>query len=166
MNRSLIVLVTLVSLAACNSPKEKALTRIKGMEASDSVFSPAAIADLKAAYLDFANKYPDDEMSPEFIFKAAQRCNAVSMHQEAIGLFNSILQKYPKSKLCEEALFLQGYIYENNLQDYSKAKEIYTEFVSKYPDSELTEDAKLSIQNLGKSPEEIFESFHGKDSIS
>jgi hypothetical protein len=57
-------------------------------------------------------------------------------------------------------------VYENSLQDYGKAKTVYTEFIRKYPESELVEDARISIRNLGKSPEEILESLLKKDSIS
>jgi outer membrane protein assembly factor BamD (BamD/ComL family) len=63
-------------------------------------------------------------------------------------------------------MFMQAYVYENSLQDYGKAKTVYTEFIRKYPESELVEDARISIRNLGKSPEEILESLLKKDSIS
>ena len=167
MKRNSLIIFMVFAFAACHSPKEKALDTIKKLEAADSIFSPKAIEDLKTAYLDFAGKYPDDELSPEFIFKSAQRCNAIAQHEQAIKLFQSIIDKYPKSKRCEEALFLQGYIYENSMKDLAKAKETYTKFLEKYPNNELADDAKLAIQNLGKSPEEIFESFkHKKDSAS
>jgi len=166
--RSLVaIFVSVFAFAACHSPKEKALDNIKKMEAADSIFSPKAIEDLKSAYLDFANKYPDDELSPEFLFKSAQRCNAIAQHQQAIKIFQTVIDKYPKSKRCEEALFLQGYIYENNLHDLAKAKLAYTDFIQKYPTSELADDAKSAIKNLGKTPEEILESFtHKNDSVN
>jgi outer membrane protein assembly factor BamD (BamD/ComL family) len=163
MNKRILTILTVFTLVACNSPKEKALENIKAMEANDSIFTPKAIGDMKSAYLDFANKYPDDELAPEFIFKAAQRCNASADHEEAIRLFNSIIEKYPKSKMCEEALFIQGYIYENSMHDFVKAKSVYADFLKKYPNSDLAEDAKLAIENMGKSPEEIFESFKDKE---
>jgi TolA-binding protein len=165
MNKTMIAGLVLLVLAACQSPKEKALANIKRMEASDTLFSPQSISEMKATYLDFADKYPDDELSPEFIFKAAQRCNATSEHQEAISLFNRILEKYPKHKLCEEALFLQGYIYENSLNDHAKATAIFQRFIQTYPNSDLAEDAKLEIENMGKTPEEILQGvIHKSDS--
>ena len=165
INNTIYILLSVIALAACHSPKEKALETIKKMEASDSIFSPKAIEDLKTAYLDFATKYPDDELSPEFLFKSAQRCNAIAQHEQAIKIFQSVIDKYPKSKRCEEALFLQGYIYENSLQDLIKAKLVYSDFLQKYPNSELADDAKSAIKNLGKTPEEIMESFKDKNDI-
>jgi TolA-binding protein len=127
------------------------------LESNDTIFSPQAIEQIKKAYLDFASKYPDDELAPEFIFKAAQRCNVIAQHQQALELFQSIIDKYPQSRVSEEALFLQAYIYENSLQNLGKAKEVYNTFILKYPLSELAEDAKMAIENLGKSPEQVLE---------
>ncbi len=163
IRNSVFILVSVFAFAACHSPKEKSLDNIKKLEAADSIFSPRAIEELKNAYLDFSVKYPDDELSPEYIFKAAQRCNATAEHEQALKLFQQIIDQYPKSKVAEEALFLQGYIYENSLHDLVKAKTAYGHFLAKYPKSDLTEDAKLAIENLGKTPEEIFEKITHKD---
>jgi outer membrane protein assembly factor BamD (BamD/ComL family) len=166
MNKIVVILFALTALAACQSPKEKALAEIKALEANDSIFSPQQIEKVKAAYIDFANKYPDDELAPEFLFKAGQRCNVTADHGRAIELFQQVINTYPKHKTAEDALFLQAYVYENSLQDYSKAKATYIQFIKQYPTSELVEDAKLSIQNMGKTPEEIFAEFDKKDSIN
>jgi TolA-binding protein len=105
-------------------------------------------------------------LAPEFLFKAGQRCNATANHDQALALFQQVIDKYPKHKIAEEALFLQGYIYENSLKDISRAKTVYVKFIELYPNSELAEDAKFSIENLGKTPEQIFEEFDKKDSTA
>jgi TolA-binding protein len=163
MKKLTFIAVAILTIVACQSPKEKALATIKALEANDSTFSPEQIEETKAAYLEFANKYPDDELAPEFIFKAGQRCNVTGEHQKAIDLFQQVIDKYPKHKIAEEALFLQAYVYENSIQDNDKAKVAYTKFIEFYPNSELAEDAKLSIENLGKTPEQIFEEFEKKN---
>lgn len=151
-----------IVFGACQSPKEKALEQIKLLEANDSVFSPQRIEKLKKSYLDFAAKYADDDLAPEFLFKAAQSCNATANHQEAILILNKLMAAYANHRIAEEALFLQAYIYENSMQDYVNAKATYQLFMTKYPHSEMAEDAKLSIANLGKSPEEIFNGFQSQ----
>jgi TolA-binding protein len=166
MKKSIILAFATIAIIACQSPKEKALSNIQSLEANDSVFSPEQIEKVKTAYIDFANKYPDDELAPEFLFKAGQRCNVSAEHQEAIDLFQQVIDKYPKHKIAEEALFLQAYVYENSMQDYANAKATYTKFMELYPKSELVEDATYSIQNMGKSPEEIFASFGKSDSVA
>lgn len=163
MKRVTFIAVVVLAVIACQSPKEKALSNIQSLESNDSIFNPEQIEKVKEAYVDFATKYPDDELAPEFLFKAGQRCNVGAEHQRAIDLFQQVIDKYPKHKIAEDALFLQAYVYENSLNDYAKAKATYTKFIELYPNSELTEDAKYSIENLGKTPEEIFESFEAKD---
>jgi len=61
-------------------------------------------------------------------------------------------------------LFSIAFSYENNLNDFEQARIYYNQFLQKYPNSDLAEDAKLSIENLGKTDEEFLESIN-KDSI-
>ncbi len=56
-------------------------------------------------------------------------------------------------------MYLKAYVYENYLGDLEHAKMIYIEFLEKYPDNEFADDAEISIQNLGKSPEELIRQF-------
>lgn len=170
--KNLYLILAAFTLVACQSPKEKALKEIEALEVSDSTFNMQTLGTQKDAYLDFAKKYPDDEHAPDFLFKAAQRCNALASqgdatanHKLAIALFDRIQHDYPKHKLSEESLFMSAYIYENNLGDNEKAKEAYALFIQKYPNSELSEDAKLAIENLGKSPEEIIGGSLAKDTL-
>lgn len=163
MKKITFIALAVFAVMACQSPKEKALANIQSLESNDSVFSPEQIEKVKEAYVDFATKYPDDELAPEFLFKAGQRCNVGAEHQRAIELFQQVIDTYPKHKIAEDALFLQAYVYENSLNDYEKAKATYTKFITLYPSSELAEDAKYSIENLGKTPEQIFEEFDQKE---
>ena len=45
------------------------------------------------------------------------------------------------------------------MQQYDEAKKLYREFLDKYPGHELAEDAMVSIQNMGKSLEELIDSW-------
>jgi TolA-binding protein len=164
VKKLLSILVLSVLVIACSSPKEKLLNQITKLENSDSAFSIGQITDLYWAYTSFVEKYPDDEHSPEFLFKAAQRSNILNKSQDGIILMQKLIANYPHSKFCEQALFSIAFSYENNLNDFGNARKFYDQFLQKYPNSELAEDAKLSIENLGKSDEEFLESIN-KDSI-
>jgi TolA-binding protein len=83
---------------------------------------------------------------------------------EAIKFYDRILTDFPDYRKAPEALFLKGYVYENNLGRLDKAKEIYETFMAKYPENEFADDAKVSLQYLGKSPEELIEIFQKSDS--
>ncbi len=150
-----LFIIGLFVFAACQSPKEKALKNIKGLESNDSAFSNELMGQLKTAYLDFAKAYPDDEHAPEFMFKAAQRAIVLEQANEAVQLLEELKSKYPKATQIEDASFLLAYTYENNLNELNKAQELYQDFIKKYPKSELAEDTKFAMDNLGKTPEEI-----------
>lgn len=159
-----VAAVLCFTLLACESPKEKSLKEIETLEAQDSVFNPENLEKQKNAYMSFADKYPDDERTPEFLFKSAQRLGAIAaeknniqMHEEAIQLFEKIINTYPKNHYAEESMFLIGFVYENHLNNTAKAKQAYEKFLQQYPNSELAEDAQKAITYLGKSPEEVLQ---------
>lgn len=158
-------LVLLVWFSACSSPKEKALKEIKTLEQNDSAFSETLMSNMKEKYMSFAAEYPDDEASPMFLLKASQHAIVLNQPQEAIELLGQVIEKYPRSTFAEEALFLRGLTYENNLNDLAKAKESYELFLKNYPKAELAEEAKIAIVNLGKSPEQIIEEANGKGEV-
>jgi len=83
--------------------------------------------------------------------------------QKAIELFDRLMVEYPDYEKVPECLFMKAFIYDNNLQEYDKAKEVYLEFLEKYPDDEFADDARASINNLGKSLEEIIREFEEKN---
>lgn len=152
-----ILLASVAFFTACDSPKEKMVKKITELENNDSSYSVTLLQELKFAYLEFGNKYPDDEKSAGYLFKAAQRCIALNTANEAVIILNDLMAKYPKNDICQEALFLLAFTYENSLQDLKQAEEKYKQFIQLYPKNELAEDAKLSLENLGKSPQEIID---------
>jgi len=117
---------------------------------------------LCALYIDYAELHPNDSISPELLYKAADINMNVNDPKSTIALFNKIRSTYPKYKNIPTILFLTGYVYENQLHDYKNAKKYYTELLDKYPKNEFADDAVISINNLGKSPEEMIEEFENK----
>jgi TolA-binding protein len=81
---------------------------------------------------------------------------------DAIGCYKKVYEKYPNSKRAPFCLFMQGFIYENNLHSPEMAKKLYEEFMKKYPNNELAKDVKFALDNLGKSDEEIMNAIMDK----
>ena len=122
------------------------------------------IADeLLQAYLDYADKHKDSPETPYYLYKAADLALNINKSKESLDLYNRIIYQYPDYEKVPECLFLMGYIYENYFQELGKAREIYQSFLSKYPTHEFADDARISIENLGKSPEELIHSFEEKN---
>ena len=122
-------------------------------------------ADLFAAYLDYAEKQKDSPEAANYLYKAADLSLNLANPKESLELYNKIIYQYPDFAKVPECLFLMGYIYENYFQELGKAKEIYESFLTKYPNHDFADDARVSIENLGKSPEELIRSFEEKNRV-
>ena len=62
------------------------------------------------------------------------------------------MRRFPESRYVDQAQFMIGYIHDQN-GDFERARLAYSKVISQYPQSELVDDAKVSIANLGKSLE-------------
>lgn len=114
-------------------------------------------------YASFTEKFPEDNRSEEFLYKAAELANSMGKTAVALDYYHSFCEKFPQSKKAPYALFLQAFIYENQLKNLDRARELYTSFLSSYPDHELAKDARFSLDNLGKSEEELIKMFEEKN---
>ncbi|MCK5079517.1 MAG: tetratricopeptide repeat protein [Bacteroidales bacterium] len=168
---SLLILALVAALASCGSSNEKDAAEIQTAEdtlfsTSEGFIDKAKALELVDLYVDYANSYPDDSLAVEYLFKGAEFCLNLGEGQRAITLYDRVIQEYPDFRKVPECLFLKGYVYENYLGDLDNAKAIYLEFIEKYPDNEFADDAEISIQNLGKSPEELIKQFEEQQAVS
>jgi len=115
------------------------------------------------AYENFVEAYPQDSLTPEYLYKSSEIAMNLQMAGRAIEGFQKILDNYPDFDKRAFCIFLQAFIYENQMQQYDTAKQLYQEFLEKYPSHDLAEDAMVSIQNMGKSLEELIKSWEGSE---
>ena len=146
--------------------REKYVENIKKLEAemhaSMELNNVTAALAIKA-YDDFSKKYPDDSLTPDFLFKAGEIATAAKQYKQALMYYQTIEGKYPRFKLSDVSLYLQGFLLDNYLNDDKTAKGIYEEVMAKYPNSTYAADAKAAINNLGKSDEELIKEFKKKN---
>ncbi|MBI4930084.1 MAG: tetratricopeptide repeat protein [Bacteroidetes bacterium] len=116
-----------------------------------------------AAYEDFANKYPDDTLSPEYLFRVSDLARGVGDNTKAMESLKQICKKYPNYKKIPECLFLQGYYYQEFFNDTVSAKGFYQELISKYPNHAFADDAKALMGMFGKSEADIIKGFEQKE---
>jgi tetratricopeptide (TPR) repeat protein len=69
-------------------------------------------------------------------------------YQYAIMQFNTILTKYPGSKLEPRTLYSIGWLYESKLKNYDSALFYYQILVEKYPKTSYAEDVRLSVEYM------------------
>lgn len=114
-------------------------------------------------YAEIIKQYPNDEQTPSTLFKAGEVSEAIGMHELAISYYADLFNRYPDHVKAPMALFLQAFIYENQLNQLGKAKQLYEKLVDKYPNAKIAADAKMCIQHLGKSEEELIKEFEAKN---
>ena len=161
-----LMLLLAVVLFSCKEKQQDPVVKIENLEnelfADDAVFDDEGrkkAAELVDLYTAYAENHPQDKNTPGYLFKAADITMNLFDATKAINLYNKIIYTYPEYVKAPECLFLVAYIYENYLQNYSKAEEVYRLFIEKYPDNEFADDAELSIKNMGKTPEELIREF-------
>ncbi|GIV35058.1 MAG: hypothetical protein KatS3mg031_2593 [Chitinophagales bacterium] len=155
---------------ACQPPEEKSLEQIKEAEAalfgdgSSFTFDESAAIRLIQAYSAFVQEHPKSKKAPEMLLKAADLYRSMQQPQNALKLYQEIESSYPEFEKIPQIIFLEGFTYENELNDLNAARERYETFLQKYPNHELADDVEFSLKNLGKSPEDIIRSFEQADS--
>ena len=168
--KKLITLILIAGMAvmhfSCtqnNSKTPDLSEQIKELETTlyseDSDFNPDDAAKLMVLYARYADSLPDDNISAEYLFKAADISMYRSDAMNTLSLLDLFLQRYPTHERAAMSLFLKAFVFDTQLGDTASARQYYEEFISLYPNEEFVEDAKMAIKNLGKSPEELINEF-------
>jgi outer membrane protein assembly factor BamD (BamD/ComL family) len=163
----MMIAIVLFIFPACQSQRSKAISNIEKIEkevfTENGSLNRDKVNDLIAVYTGFADQFPGDTLASSYIFKAGDIAMNSNRSMEAIRFYDRILNDFPDYNKAPEAMFLKGYVYENNLGRLDKAKEIYEAFIAKYPNNEFADDAQVSLKYLGKSPEELIELFQNSE---
>jgi len=156
-----------VLLAGCTQSREKMIKEITEKEktlftADNPIPDKTKVNEMVALYLKFADKHSKDSLAPEYIYRAANLQMSVALNEEAISLLDRVIKDYQGYSKLPETYFLKAFIYDNNIKNISKARAAYTDFLQKFPKHDLADDAMISIDNLGKTPEQIVKEFELK----
>lgn len=100
------------------------------------------------------------DKSADVLLRAAALAKAAGKPAKAVELYQRVHAEMPKHPKAPMALFMSGFVYENDLGDLQKAKSVYEQFLQEYPaDQDFADDASSALKLLGKSPEEIVREF-------
>lgn len=147
-------------LASCTPSREKLQTRIGQTE--KLVLDEGDTSRQQGLFQDydlFIQKYPEDSMAPEYLFRKAQLLRVEKKGDPALDAMAELVKRYPESPRVAECYFLRGLVYEEVFYDQDKAKKAYLNFLERYPEHPLAEDARYAIRYLGMSAEEIIAAF-------
>jgi len=104
-------------------------------------------------YVGFVDIFPQDSLSPEFLFSCATVASASQQELYSITLYQRIYNDYPDHALRPVALMYWALTYDN-MGDVERAKPLYEQFLVMFPDSPFVTDVENLLEMVDKSPEE------------
>jgi tetratricopeptide (TPR) repeat protein len=169
MKKLLVIALVVPFLYSCNTDKVASLTEqlikldksMGGAEVTDKAKAEEfiKISEELAGLLEKTNK----DQCVDVLLKAAGLAKTIEDPQKAIALYKRVAEGFPQSAKAPTALFMMGFVYEEDLQDMAKAKDTYENFLQKYPnDPDFADDAKTALSLLGRSTEDIIKEFEQK----
>jgi outer membrane protein assembly factor BamD (BamD/ComL family) len=165
---AVFLLLTCIMLVSCTSSKDKELAKIKDLEkiVLAKTMVPVNVDTAKQlvdAYIKYAKDFPKDSSSANYLFNAANISMNIGKGQLSVDLYDQIMKDYPEYSKVADCMFLKAFVYDNTLKEYKKARAGYEEFIKKYPKHEFADDAQAGIDNLGKTPEQLWKEFDAKN---
>ncbi|MEI6852127.1 MAG: tetratricopeptide repeat protein [Bacteroidota bacterium] len=162
------ILFFAIILSSCNQDSSKMVKQITDAEkelyaAGSPIPDKTKVKEILDLYTKFADTYSKDTMAPVYLYKAANLSMNTNQNEGAIALLDRIIKDYSNFSKLPEVYFLKAFIYDNNIKNIAKAREAYTVFLQKFPKNDLANDASISLDNLGKTPEEIINGFKTKE---
>ena len=127
----------------------------------DSVTLPLSMY-AKADLLEFRNRdqdalavldsililYPMHSIDDNVLYKKAEINSKNGKFDVAATFYSEIIEKYPYDLLADDALFNLAGLYENQLNDKSKAMQLYEKILTQYPGSLYVVDARKHFRAL------------------
>lgn len=155
----LLVLTVFVSSCDRRGSMVKQIEKMENDLKADTNAMPGAekVKAVQALYFEFADKFPTDTLSPEYLFKAADLSIFLRDYTTTIGLYDRLLTEHQNYSKLPQALFMKAFVYDQYIQDPMKASEFFRQFISLYPDHELADDASQALLFCGKTDAEIME---------
>lgn len=110
-------------------------------------------------YISYADKYPQSQNTPEYLFKAAEIAMNFDQPNNANRYLTRIEENYSNFDKYPEVIFLKAFVFENYLHKLDKAEFYYKKFLEEYPEHKLAETANSALMFLGMSDEQLVEFF-------
>jgi tetratricopeptide (TPR) repeat protein len=164
-----ILVVTIMALVSCknakkpmseqNQMKQEIADKEKELFSTDET-DPKLADEMIKKYVDYVAKYPEDAISPEYLFKAADIAMNFERPHDAIAYLSKIERDYEGFDKYATCLFLKGYVYDYYIGDVEKAKEYYNLLIKKFPNNARVKDAEAALKYLEIDDDDLIELFN------
>jgi len=94
----------------------------------------------------------------EELFSKAKAAQEVRDFQSAVEAYRQVVANFPNGERADEAQFMIGFLYANDIGDTAQAREAYEVYLEKFAarsDSGMVLSAKWELANLGKDVDQI-----------
>lgn len=135
------------------------------IDSSQSAIRTGIMRELARTYQQYAIIKPQAEDATDKLLKAAQNYGATGDFKNGTTILKSIIELNPKTDFAKDAMFQIAYLY-GEMAKYDKAKKeeynsnskkYYEMLIKDFPNDPLAEQAKLLMNFIGKSDEELLE---------
>jgi tetratricopeptide (TPR) repeat protein len=96
--------------------------------------------------------FPMHSIIDNVLFKKAEINAKNGKYDDAAKYYTEIIEKYPNDLLADDATYNLAGLYENQLNDKSKAKQLYEDILTKFPGSLYVVDARKHFRALRNDP--------------
>ncbi|HEY0243989.1 MAG TPA: tetratricopeptide repeat protein [Mucilaginibacter sp.] len=93
-------------------------------------------------------KFPNNALSDDISMSKARILIQQKNYADAIPLLKKIVADHPTDLWADDAVFMLGDIYENNLNDKEQAKSYYQKIITDYPGSLLINESRKRFRLL------------------
>lgn len=133
----------------------------------DDRLNDSLASNVVKAYLRFVETYPKDSLAPDYLFKAADVMRGQFRWDNAVQVLEQLVTQYPTDKRVPNALFFAGFMLHNDLGQHTRATPYLERLVREYPEHRLAQDAKVLLETMHMSGEELIRYLESKnDSLS
>jgi parvulin-like peptidyl-prolyl isomerase len=116
---------------------------------NDSVFD-AEYAKLRDKYGVKMHYSLEEELADQSADDLMRLATETTNSHDKIAIYEVLLKRYPQYERADEARFMVGFTYSEELKDLAAARREFERVVEEYPQSEIRESAVYMLQNLGK----------------
>lgn len=138
------------------------ITHEENVMRTSKTFIPQQALSAMRLYIEFANKYPEDTMAPEYLFRASDIAQGTGNYEDATQYLEKIIDQYTGYNKYPDALFAAALIYDQYLENVGHgadhARELYGFLIEKYPTTYYAEQAKVLLDFVGK-PDSVYDNY-------
>lgn len=141
---------------------EKQLMNDPATQTGNDRLNDSLASKVVKAYLKFAETYPNDSLSPDYLFKAADVMRGQFRWENALEVLNLLVEKYPNDQRVPNALFFAGFMLHNDLGENNKATPYLERVTNEFPNHPLAKDAAMLLQTMHMSEDELIKMLEEK----